>query len=92
VFEITSNGTNASVSLVANNNRGIVVGSHGAVCASSAIFDVQSTNRGMLPPRMTTTQRNAIASPATGLMVYDTSVNKVSVYNGTSWRYLQYEP
>ena len=85
VFEITSNGTNASVSLVANNNRGIVVGSSGAVCASSAILDIQSTNRGLLPPRMTTTQRNAIASPAAGLIIYNITDNKHQGWNGSTW-------
>jgi hypothetical protein len=34
---------------------------------------------------MTTTQKNAIASPAAGLMVYDTTLNVISYYNGTSW-------
>lgn len=51
----------------------------------------RSTTKGFLPPRMTTTQRDAITSHTTGLMVYDTTVNKVSVYNGTAWKYLLYE-
>jgi hypothetical protein len=34
---------------------------------------------------MTTTQKNAIASPATGLQVYDTTLNQMSYYNGTTW-------
>ena len=51
----------------------------------SAICAMTSTNRGFLPPRMTTTQKNAIASPAAGLMVYDTTLNLISVYNGTTW-------
>jgi hypothetical protein len=53
--------------------------------AASAMVDIQSTTKGFLPPRMTTTQKNAIASPATGLMVYDTTLNLISVYNGTTW-------
>ena len=51
----------------------------------SAVVSIASTTRGFLPPRMTTTQKNAIATPATGLMVYDTTLNLISVYNGTSW-------
>jgi hypothetical protein len=66
-----------SVSVNATNN--------GAAPDASALFDVQSTVKGFLPPRMTTTQKNAIASPATGLMVYDTTLNLISVYNGTTW-------
>lgn len=53
---------------------------------ASAILDLKSTTRGLLPPRMTTTQKNAIASPATGLMVYDTTLNNLQEYNGTMWR------
>lgn len=52
---------------------------------ASAQLQVDSTTRGFLPPRMTTTQRNAIASPAAGLIVYDTTENKHYGYNGTTW-------
>jgi hypothetical protein len=52
---------------------------------ASAVLDVTSTTKGMLPPRMTQTQRDAISSPATGLQVYNTTSNKLNVYNGTSW-------
>lgn len=52
---------------------------------ASALLDVQSTTKGFLPPRMTTTQRTAISSPASGLMVYDTTDNQWYGYNGTSW-------
>jgi hypothetical protein len=52
---------------------------------ASSILTLASTTKGFLPPRMTTTQKNAIASPATGLMVYDTTLNLISVYNGTMW-------
>lgn len=52
---------------------------------ASAIFNLQSTTRGMLIPRMTTTQRDAIATPATGLEVYNTTTNRKNVYNGSTW-------
>ena len=55
------------------------------VAAASAILDVSSTTKGFLPPRMTTTQKNAIATPASGLIVYDETTNKLSCYNGTTW-------
>lgn len=53
--------------------------------AASSILDMVSTTKGMLPPRMTTTQRDAISSPATGLTIYNTTSNQMNVYNGTAW-------
>jgi hypothetical protein len=52
---------------------------------ASAAMDVSSNSMGMLPPRMTTNQRDAISSPAAGLMIYCTSVNDLQYYNGTNW-------
>jgi hypothetical protein len=51
----------------------------------SAILDVYSTNKGFLPPRLTTAQRDAIATPAAGLMIYNTTVNCLQWWNGTVW-------
>jgi hypothetical protein len=51
---------------------------------SSAALSADSTTKGFLPPRMTTAQKNAIATPAAGLMVYDTTLNKLCVYT-TAW-------
>jgi hypothetical protein len=53
--------------------------------SASAKLRIDSTTQGFLPPRMTTTQKNAIATPATGLVVYDTTDNKHYGYNGTTW-------
>ncbi|MBC7888977.1 MAG: DUF1566 domain-containing protein [Ferruginibacter sp.] len=53
--------------------------------AASAQLDVTSTNKGFLPPRMSSTDRNAIASPSAGLTIYNTTINAVQVYNGTNW-------
>ncbi len=52
---------------------------------ASAKLQVDSTTQGVLFPRMTTTQRDAILTPATGLMIYNTTTNKANVYNGTAW-------
>jgi hypothetical protein len=53
---------------------------------ASAKLQLDSTTKGFLPPRMTTTQKNAIASPATGLQVFDSTMNATCEYNGTGWR------
>jgi len=53
--------------------------------AATALLEVSGTAKGFLPPRMTTTQRDAISSPATGLTVYNTTTAALNVYNGTAW-------
>jgi len=52
---------------------------------SSAMLDISSTERGILIPRMTLTERDAISNPATGLMVFIMDDNRFYVYNGTTW-------
>ena len=52
----------------------------------SAALDVTSTNQGVLVPRMGLSQRNSIATPATGLLIYQTdNTPGFYYYNGTSW-------
>ena len=54
---------------------------------SSSMLDVSSTTQGFLTPRMTTAQKLAIASPANGLMVFDTTLKAFNYYDSstTSW-------
>lgn len=52
---------------------------------SKAALEITSTTKGFLPPRMTGAQRDAITSPPTGLVVFNTTTNKLNAYNGTSW-------
>jgi|GEM_PF-5507885 hypothetical protein len=54
----------------------------------SAQLEVSSTNKGLLPPRMTSAQRKAIANPTAGLMVFDTDAAALYVFNGDSWQSL----
>ena len=54
--------------------------------AAGAILDISATNKGVLLPRMTTTTINSIQSPENGLMVYNTTLNTICFYNGTSWQ------
>lgn len=59
---------------------------NGETPASTAALDITSTSRGLLIPRMTTTQRNAISTPATGLMVWNTTDTTLNQYTGNRWR------
>ena len=52
---------------------------------SSAALDIQSSTKGMLIPRMTTAQRNLIATPAAGLLVYDNTTNSFWFRNASDW-------
>jgi hypothetical protein len=51
---------------------------------ASAKLQIDSTTQGFLPPRMTTTQKNAITAVA-GLVLYDSTTNKLQCYNGSTW-------
>lgn len=50
---------------------------------ASSVLDVFSTNKGLLIPRLTTVQRDLIVSPATGLMIYNTTLNNGELNIGT---------
>lgn len=71
--------------------QGVAINADGSTPNASAMLDVKSTTRGFLPPRMTYAQRAAVASPATGLIVYQTDTylkieKGIYVYDGTAWR------
>ncbi len=53
---------------------------------ASSILDLSTTTAGLLFPRLTTIEKDAIVSPAAGLAVYDSTVNKLNVYNGSAWK------
>ena len=89
-------GTHTSIDTTLANDVAVItiprdaqnVGINNTAPDASALLDVVSTTKGVLIPRMTTTQRNNISSPATGLQVYNTSLNKLNYYNGSAWRSL----
>ena len=82
VFFRDTAGVNNILALDAVNER---VGIGAIPSNASAILDITSTTKGILQPRMTTAQRDAISSPATGLMIYNTTTNKANFFNGTAW-------
>lgn len=68
-----------------NATAGVSIAASSDAIDSSAILKVSSTTRGVMLPRGTTAQRNAIATPAASLIFYDTNDNEYYYYNGTSW-------
>jgi hypothetical protein len=71
--------------LVAAANGQVSITSNNSAPHPSAMLDVKSSTKGVLVPRMSTSDRNMIATPAKGLMVYDTTVNSFFFFNGAAW-------
>lgn len=94
--DLQTAGTNEVMRL--EQNHGLVVAGGLSLgdntrAVASAIADFKSTTKGVLPPRMTSTQRDAIASPATGLTLFctdctatDSSTGVTQTYNGSTWK------
>jgi hypothetical protein len=80
---MTANGFRQDAANLNYFTGNVNIGSSGST--ASAALSVVSTTKGFLPPTMTTTQRTSISSPAEGLTVYDLTLHKLYVYDGTSW-------
>ncbi|MCD4735956.1 MAG: hypothetical protein K8R53_07930 [Bacteroidales bacterium] len=65
--------------------QGVAITNDGTDPDNSAMLDVKSTTMGLLAPRMTATERDAITAPATGLLVYVTDDNNFYYYNSSAW-------
>ncbi len=77
------------VTISLSNAQSIAINTDNSDADASAILDVKSTTSGVLLPRMTQAERDLIATPATGLLVYQTDiVPGYYMYNGTSWKLL----
>lgn len=64
--------------------QNVTINTDGSSADASALLDVKSTTQGILLPRMSTTQVNALSLPGTGLFVYNTTINAFQVNTGTS--------
>ena len=60
----------------------------GGTASADAVVNIISTTKGVLIPRMTTTQRNAIGSPSTSLLIYNTTTTQYELYTGSTWQSL----
>ncbi len=76
-FIIFSNGVSVAQSVAINND--------GALPNNSSILDVKSTSKGLLIPRMNSTERITISNPAIGLLVYDNQTESFWFYKTAGW-------
>lgn len=63
----------------------MLINQNGGSPDGSAALELQSTDRGFLAPRLTTTQMNGISSPAAGLLIYNTDSSGFFFNNGSGW-------
>lgn len=87
-FTTTANGSTANdIRMIIDHNGNIGIGPNPP--AATALLDVSSTNKGILVPRMTAAQKNAITSPATSLLIYQTDVSPgFYFFDGSAWQSL----
>jgi FixJ family two-component response regulator len=68
-----------------SNAQGVSINSDNSSADASSILELKSSSKGMLTPRMTTAERDAIVSPATGLLIYNTTTGAFNFYD-SYWR------
>jgi hypothetical protein len=85
-IELRANGKDAAVV----SEGGVRVGETGGALDASAVLEAYSKTQGALLPRMTAVQRDAIAAPATGLIVYNENTNRLNWYDGAQWQAVEF--
>jgi hypothetical protein len=70
--------------------QSLAINTDGSTANASALLDVKSTIKGVLIPRMSRTERNTIASPATGLLIFQNAPDSFGFhyYDGTKWTWI----
>jgi len=70
--------------------QSFAINTDGSTANNSALLDIKSTTKGLLIPRMNKTQRNAIATPANGLLIYQNAPDSTGFYfyDGSAWVWL----
>lgn len=70
--------------------QSLAINTDGSAANTSALLDVKSTAKGMLIPRMSSIERNAITSPATGLLIFQNGPDSIGFhyYDGTKWTWM----
>src|SRR6187455_2849659 len=71
---------------MAYTQQGVAINTDGSSSDNSAMLDIKSNAKGLLIPRLTALQKNAIVTPAVGLLIYQTDATAgFYYYNGSSW-------
>lgn len=83
ISKYTPDGLNIGNSLLYDNGTSVGLGTN--TPNASAIFELSSSTQGFATPRMTTLQRDAIATPIIGLLVYNTSTSFFNYWDGSTW-------
>ena len=84
---LNTDGTSVGGDVIMGINSAVGIGA--ALPDGSAALEVSSTSKGMLIPRMTESQRNLIAAPLAGLLVYQTNATPgFYFYNGSAWHFV----
>ena len=76
--------TSLGILVNATVNGKVIVGASEEASAS-AVLEASSTTQGFLPPRMTVSERNNINSPVAGLMIWNSTLNRLDIYDGSFW-------
>jgi hypothetical protein len=87
VAKFTPSGSQIDDSQIYDNGTTVAIGT--ATPSASSLLQLDSTSKGLLQPRMTTVERDAITSPAEGLTIFNITTHKPNYYNGTVWIELQ---
>ena len=74
-----------ALAITTSSNAQVGIGVSTADINPSAQLDVNSTSKGFLPPRMTTSQRDSITTPASGLVIFNTTTNSLEYKSSTGW-------
>jgi hypothetical protein len=80
-LDFVETGVNDRMFIQAGGNVGIGTTSPNA----NAILDVASTTKAFMPPRMTTTQRDNIASPTEGMVIFNITTHVLNYYGTAAW-------
>ena len=85
LFELYASDPNDMIGMQIGKGLSIYDAGASTSLDNSAKLQINSTTRGFLKPKMTTAQKNAIATPTAGLEVYDTDLNRPCFYSGSAW-------